>query len=267
MPPQAEILNTMIDIHAHILPGVDDGAESSQEAIEMCRMAAGQGVEVIVATPHIHDGVHEPPGPESLQELVRELNARLSGLIRIELGCELRFTHEVVKHICEDRSAPTLAGGPYALIEFPHAIIPPGSERTLLELIYRGIKPIIAHPERNRMLASEPWRFYPLAEMGILGQLDAGSITGQFGNKVQEASRTMLENGLIQIIGSDCHNLRNRPPSMQAAISALSQILGADHARMMAYDNPRAVIKGEALPYLPTPTDPSKKKKRWILFQ
>jgi protein-tyrosine phosphatase len=256
----------VIDIHAHILPGIDDGADSFEEAVQMCRMAASQGVEVIVATPHAHDGLHEIPSPEALQNLVRELNARLNGLIRIKLGCELRFTHEVVKQICEDRSAPTLAGGPYALIEFPHAIIPLGSERALFDLISRGIKPIIAHPERNRMVASEPWRFYPLAEMGILGQLDAGSITGQFGKRVQKASHTMLESGLVQIVASDCHNLRNRPPNMQAAVGALSDILGAHAATMMADGNPRAVIKGEALPYLPAPIDPSKKRKRWIFF-
>lgn len=258
----------MIDIHAHILPGVDDGADSFEEAIEMCRAAAGEGVRIIVATPHAHDGVHETHSLDSLRDLARELNSRLNGLIQVELGCELRFTHEVVKHICEDRSAPTLAGGPYALIEFPHAIIPLGSERALFDLINRGITPIIAHPERNRMIASEPQRFYPFSEMGVLGQLDAGSITGQFGKKVQKASRILLENGLVQIVASDCHNLRSRPPGMKAAVGAISEILGDQAARMMADDNPFAIIKGEPPPYLPKPTDPAKeKRRRWIFFR
>ncbi|HXG67175.1 MAG TPA: CpsB/CapC family capsule biosynthesis tyrosine phosphatase, partial [Blastocatellia bacterium] len=186
----------MIDIHSHILANVDDGAHSLEESLEMCRISARDGVRTIVATPHAHDSVHETHDPAFLRQKVDELNRLLNGNPKIELGCELRFTHDVVSNICLKKSAPTLAGGPYALIEFPHAIVPPGSERALYELMSNQIRPVIAHPERNHLLMVEPERFFALVEMGALGQMDTGSITGQFGKKVQQAAQLMLESGL-----------------------------------------------------------------------
>src|SRR6185369_4666989 len=186
----------MVDIHSHILPQVDDGSHSLKESVQMCRMSADDGVSVMVATPHAHDGAHKTHHPDFLRAKVAELNNALGGNPKIVLGCELRFTHEVVQQICKTRTAPTIDGGPYALVEFPHAVVPLGSEHPLFELLSNEIIPIIAHPERNMMLMSEPERFYELVSIGVLGQMDTGSITGQFGKKVQQTARIMLENGL-----------------------------------------------------------------------
>lgn len=255
----------MIDLHSHILPGVDDGPRTLDESIEMCRLSANDGVGVMVATPHAHDGFHTTHAVSFLLSKVEELNARVGEELKIVLGCELRLTHEVVRHICEEKSAPTISGGPYALIEFPHSIVPAGSERALWELINRGIRPIIAHPERNTMLMNEPERFYELVEMGALGQLDTGSITGQFGKKPQQASRRMLECGLIHFIASDCHNARNRLPGLSAGVRAAAAIVGEEYARALANDNPLAVVEGSRSLVLPQPTLP-KPKKRWLFF-
>src|ERR1051325_451378 len=216
----------MVDIHSHILPAVDDGARSLEEALEMCRLSAQDGVTTIVATPHAHDHVHETHDPEFLRRKVEELNAHLQGKPKIELGCELRFTHEVVRHLCVTKSAPTLARGPYALIEFPHAVVPPGSERALFDLMSHHIRPIVAHPERNLMLMNQPERFYELVEAGALGQADTGSFTGQFGAKVQRAAEVMLENGLLHFVASDCHNLRNRLPGISTAVALIAERVG-----------------------------------------
>ncbi|HEY3137509.1 MAG TPA: CpsB/CapC family capsule biosynthesis tyrosine phosphatase [Blastocatellia bacterium] len=255
----------MIDIHTHILPEVDDGARSLDESIEMCRASAADGVSVMVATPHAYDGVHHTHAPDFLRHKVDELNKLLNGDPKIMLGCELRFTHELVKQICETRSAPTIASGPYALVEFPHAVVPAGSERLLFELMGNGITPIIAHPERNFMLMSEPERFYEMVSAGVLGQMDTGSIAGQFGKKVEHASRVMLENRLIHFIASDCHNMRNRLPGMSPAVAATAQIVGEEYARAMAEANPLAVVEGKPISSRPNPTVPQKKKK-WSLF-
>ena len=255
----------MVDIHSHILHQVDDGSHSLDESIEMCRASADDGIRVMVATPHAHDGLHRTHDPEFLAQKVAELNELLGGSPRIVLGCELRLTHELVKQICETRSAPTIAGGPYALIEFPHTVVPSGSEYPLVELMNNQITPIIAHPERNIMLMSEPGRFYELVSIGVLGQMDTGSITGQFGKKVQKAARVMLENGLIHFIASDCHNTRNRLPGMSAAVETTAKIVGEEYARDMAGANPAAVVEGKPVPNRPTPTPPQK-KKRWSLF-
>src|SRR4029450_7644499 len=108
------------------------------------------------------------------------------------------------------------------------------------------ITPIIAHPERNVMLMTEPERFYDLVSIGVLGQMDTGSITGQFGRKVQQASRVVLESGLIHFIASDCHNTRNRLPGMSTAVAATAEIVGNEYAQAIADANPAAVVAGDA---------------------
>jgi len=255
----------MVDIHSHILPEVDDGSHSLDESLEMCRASADDGVGVMVATPHAHDGMHKTHDPAFLRQKVDELNRQLGGRPKIVLGCELRFTHEIVKQICETQTAPTIAGGPYVLVEFPHAVVPAGSERPLFELMRNQITPIIAHPERNVMLMSEPQRFYDLVSMGVLGQIDTGSIRGQFGKKAQHAARVMLENGLIHFIASDCHNTRNRLAGLSAAVTAAAEIVGEEYSKAIAHDNPAAVVEGKPIPTRPTATPPQR-KKRWLLF-
>jgi protein-tyrosine phosphatase len=255
----------MVDIHTHILPETDDGSHSLDESIEMCRTSARDGVEVIVATPHAHDSVHKTHDPAVLRQKVDELNRNLQGNPKIVLGCELRFTHDLVKQVCVDKSAPTIDGGPYVLVEFPHSVVPLGSERALFELMSNQIRPIIAHPERNHLLMAEPERFYELVELGVLGQADTGSFTGQFGKQVQRAAHVMLENGLLHIIASDCHNMRNRLPGMSEAVAVVAELVGDDYARAMASDNPRAVVEGKSIPTRPAPVAP-KKRKRWLIF-
>ena len=255
----------MIDIHSHILPEVDDGAHSLDEALEMCRLSNADGITTIVATPHAHDHIHRTHDPAFLRQKVEELNALLGGQPKIELGCELRFTHDVVRHVCVSKSAPTLAGGSYVLVEFPHAVVPAGSDRALFELLSNQIRPIIAHPERNMMLMQQPELFYELVEGGALGQADTGSFTGQFGSKVQQAAQIMLENGLLHFVASDCHNTRNRLPGMSKATAVIAELVGDDYAMAMAKSNPDAVVNRQPIPARPSPTMP-KKKKRWVFF-
>jgi protein-tyrosine phosphatase len=256
---------SMIDIHSHILPAVDDGSHSLEESLEMCRLSANDGITTLVATPHAHDHIHETHDVAFLRQKIDELNALLNGSPKIELGCELRFTHEVVRNVCVKKSAPTLAGGPFVLVEFPHSVVPPGSERALFELMSHQIRPIIAHPERNQMLMAQPERFYELIEGGVLGQADTGSFTGQFGRQVQKAAQIMLENGLLHFVASDCHNTRNRLPGMSSAVAVIAGLVGEEYARAMSTDNPQAVVEGKAIPMCPVPTRPEIRKK-WFFF-
>ena len=258
-------MSVMIDIHSHILPEVEDGSRGLEESLEMCRISFRDGISTIVATPHAHDSVHKTHNPAFLRQKVDELNTHLKGSPRIVLGCELRFTHDVVTHVCRDKSAPTIDGGPYALVEFPHQVVPLGSERALFELMSNQIRPIIAHPERNHLLMAEPERFYELVEMGVLGQVDTGSVTGQFGKKVQQTARLMLEHGLIHFIASDCHNTRNRLPGMSEAVQATAEIIGEEYAQAISKDNPAAVVEGKPIPVRPEAMLPQK-RRRWFLF-
>ncbi|MGH9823607.1 MAG: tyrosine-protein phosphatase, partial [Blastocatellia bacterium] len=248
------------------LPGVDDGARDIDESVAMCKAAASEGVTAIVATPHAFDGVHTTHSIEFLRQKVEELSSRLGGTPRIELACELRFTHDVVNQVCGDKTAPTIAGGPYVLLEFPHYVVPAGTSRVLFELMSRQIRPIIAHPERNRTLMAEPQRFFEMVEMGALGQVDSGSMTGQFGSKVRETAETMLEHGLIHMVASDCHNMRNRLPGLSNALKEIAEIVGQAFASNLANDNPAAAVQGIPIPCRPQASLPTKKKKRFLFF-
>jgi len=255
----------MIDVHSHILPETDDGARCIDESVKMCQTSAADGVEVMVATPHGFDGVHTTHAVDLLAERVAELNRLLNGRPEIVLGCELRLTHDVVNQVCFDKTAPTMAGGPYVLLEFPHAMVPVGADRVLFELMSNGIRPIIAHPERNRVLITEPARFYAMVEMGVLGQVDSGSLLGQFGSTIQKTARCMIESNLIHLIGSDCHNMRNRLPGLSAAVTQIADIAGAEAARSISKQNPAAVLAGSPAPWRPSPRTPAKKKKWFFL--
>ena len=255
----------MIDIHSHILSETDDGAVSLEESVQMCQTSAEDGVEVMVATPHCFDDVHKTHDVEVLEGKVAELNQRLSGRPKVILGCELRFNHDVVNQVCGQKTAPTIGGGPYVLLEFPHSMVPVGTERVLFELMGNGVTPIIAHPERNRLLMTEPARFHALVEMGALGQLDSGSMLGQFGTSVKKAARVMLEGNLIHFIGSDCHNMRKRLPGLSAALTEVAAIAGQEVAHRISTDNPAAVVDGQPLPWRPAPELPA--KKRWFFLR
>jgi len=255
----------MIDIHTHILYDVDDGPRTIEESIEMGRLSAEDGVTAMIATPHAHDSMHVTHDPKDLKLKVDELNAALKGRPRIELGCELRFTHEVVAQVSVKKTAPTLAGGPYVLVEFPHLSVPVGAERVFYELLSSDLRPVIAHPERNRALMDEPERFYSLVEIGVLGQVDSGSVTGQFGKTVQKVAALMLEHGLIHIMASDCHNTRNRLPGLSSAVREVAGIIGEEGAHKITADNPAAVLDGRPIPWRPLPTPPVKKRK-WLFF-
>src|SRR5262249_38869958 len=208
---------------------------------------------------------HTTHDPELLRARVERLNAALGGKPRVVLGCELRFTHEVFKHVFVERSAPTINNGPYVLVEFPHTVVPPGSERPLFDLLSDQIRPIIAHPERNQHLMTEPERFYELVEVGVLGQLDTGSLTGQFGKRVRQTAEIMLENGLVHFLASDCHNTRNRLPGLSKAMDLAAEIVGDVYARAMTKHNAVGSITAIPIPSLPF-SNPPRKKRKWLFF-
>jgi protein-tyrosine phosphatase len=254
----------MTDIHSHILWGVDDGPATLEEAVRMCHASASDGISCMVATPHAFDGVHTTHRVNFLETRVKEMNEQLGGNPQVKLGCELRMNHDIVKQVCVDRTAPTLGSGPYVLIEFPHYVVPVGSERVFFELMTNSFKPIIAHPERNRTLMAEPQRFYSMVESGVLGQMDAGSITGKFGAKTEKTARLMLEHGLIHFIASDCHNMRNRLPGLSEATAEVAELVGQDVAKSISADNPGAAVDGKPLPWRPQPVPPEKERKWWF---
>ncbi|MEW6734744.1 MAG: CpsB/CapC family capsule biosynthesis tyrosine phosphatase [Acidobacteriota bacterium] len=255
----------MIDIHSHILPSIDDGSESIEESVETCLKVAEYGTTAIVATPHMHDGTYVPRAIPELNTRLEALRAQVGNRIQIVLGCELRFTENTVRQLCMEQSVPTLNGSRYVLLEFPPFHLPHGYREALFELLSRGIVPVIAHPECNRVLMRYPEKLVQMIEMGCVTQLDAMSLTGEYGPEMKAAAQQMLLSDLLHIVASDTHGHRRRP-RLHAGVDEIEKLCGPDAAFQMVVANPKAIIENRPLPYLPEPMLKPMFSARWSAF-
>jgi len=236
----------MFDIHTHVLPGLDDGPGSWDEAIELCRMAADDGTEGLVATPHIQKGGAYRNTAAVIKEKVVELRERLAGRVELELywGADTHIATGLVEAIREGE-VPTINDGNYLLLELPHDVLPPHVENLLFELRLAKITPVITHPERCGWAMRELGRIQRFVDMGALMQITAMSLTGGFGREARAMTKTLLERGLVHVIASDAHSIRTRPTGLSAAFREASSIVGEDEARKMVRDTPLEIIKGK----------------------
>ncbi len=234
----------MIDLHFHCLPFIDDGPRSWDEAVALCRMAAEEGVETIVATPHVLRDPWINHDPTERDELLLRLNDLLGGTPAILPGCELYFTSELPDLLEEGTDGPLtlLNRGDHVLVEFPALSVPRSVERVFHELELLGITPLIAHPERNLALAADPFRLENLVARGAKTQITAASLLGDFGPSAYDASIEFHERGLMTLIASDSHNIANRPPRIQAAREWVIANWGEEEARRLFIENPAQVI-------------------------
>jgi len=252
----------MIDLHSHLLHGLDDGAKTLEESIEMCRLAFQDGIRTIVATPHTLTGVYSNDRLTILAK-VQELNAFL---IRSELftpnseitilpGSDVHFSEGLLKDLEEGRLTTVGDGGRFLFVEFPFNGIPFRAESVLFQLLGRGTTPIITHPERNIEIASRPYRYYEMLRMGCLGQITAMSLTGEFGHKIKQVAESLLRLRLIHFIATDAHSVNGRPPILSKAVRSAAKIIGADEAIKMVTEYPHAILNGEK-PNVPEPLSP-----------
>lgn len=242
----------MIDIHHHCLPGVDDGPHEWDEAIEMCRMAADEGIETIVATPHVLRGRWRSWPPRELAARLADLQHRVTAP-RLLLGSEYFFAHDMVEVLISGKAIVPLAGSRYVLIELAANSVPPLLEQPLYRAQLEGWTPILAHPERNIVLQQRPELVSELIGHGVKMQLTAGSLLGDFGPEARRASETFLDRAMVHFIGTDAHNIGKRPPRARQAIDLVSRRYGEEIAAALTVENPRAVLENQTLPYDPDP--------------
>ncbi|MHB1414350.1 MAG: tyrosine-protein phosphatase [Chloroflexota bacterium] len=251
----------MIDIHCHILPGVDDGASDLAMAVEMARVAARDGVRTIVATPH-----HGEPNWPERRRLLSDLATLRSCLheegiaVDVLLGAEV-FVSLDLGVLAAAGKLPVIGEGPYVLVEFPFSLFPNYAEHVLFELQVRGFKPIVAHPERCEPLQRDVARLAAMVDRGMLVQINAGSLTGVYGGRVRAAARQMVLAALAHVIASDGHGVKGRGPGLSTAVAEASRLVGLARAEAMVTAAPAAIIKGEgfALP----PTEKPSETRRW----
>jgi len=234
----------MIDIHCHILAGVDDGPVSLDDSLALARALVADGVATVVATPHIY----ESPLPVVTIETRRaELLEKLSDAnIRLEVlaGGENHYNVSL-----NDMALYTLNAGRYLLLEFPPQTLPPAASEIVFSLRSRGLVPIIVHPERNAALLLDPLRLQALLEQGALTQLTAASLVGDFGTEVRQCARYLLKKGMIHFLATDAHGASWRAPRLKAGLAEAIKIIGCEKARCLVEEHPRRVIENQPWPF------------------
>ena len=233
----------MIDLHCHLLPGIDDGAADLSVSLEMARVAAEEGVTTIVCTPHILPTVYDNTG-KAIRAAVGRLQAeiRRNG-IAIDLlpGADVHLTPHLVDGLRNGRVL-SINDSRYFLLEPPHHVAPPRFEEAVFGLMTSGYVPILTHPERLAWVDQQYRMIQRLARAGMLMQITAGSVIGKFGRRARHWAEKMLEDGLVDVLASDAHDPERRPPRFREALEIIAERHGADAARRLVLDCPRAIL-------------------------
>lgn len=243
----------MIDIHHHCLPRVDDGPREWDEAVEMCRLALDEGIDTIVATPHVLRGRWKPVTIPELTLRLDGLRSRVGDQPRLLLGSEYFFGHDIVEVLEAGNDIVPLAGSRYVLVELAANSVPPLLEQPFYRLQLGGWIPILAHPERNLVFQERPDVLTSFLHLGAKMQVTAGSLLGEFGPAAKRSAETLLRQKIVHFVATDAHNMTKRPPKMRAAMSVLEELVGPDVAASLTQRNPMAVIENRPLEYEPEP--------------
>jgi protein-tyrosine phosphatase len=255
----------LIDIHCHILPGIDDGPPDVEGSLKMAECALKDGIHTLVATPHTSNGVYHNSLAHIITQVLqlRKIFHAKQVLIDIRPGAEVRIHQGMERFVKEGKIASINNADQYLLVEFPYHMMLPGTRDVLFQLILSGITPVLAHPERNTALQRNPGILSDLVTMGCLVQLTAMSITGELGRDAMEYSHFLLRERQAHVLASDSHNAGSRPPVLSHAVEATAHLLGdTEAAVVMVTENPRAILDGKPL-NLSKPGKTSKKQWRW----
>jgi protein-tyrosine phosphatase len=256
----------MVDLHCHILPGLDDGPSSMEESQAMAESAVADGITHVVATPHsneryLFEFAH-------VRQLRDELQEKVGNRLQIATGCDFHVNPENLAALRKDASSFCISQRNYLLLEFNEVSIPPAMDQALHDIQLSGLRLIVTHPERNSILRARPERLRDWVKRGCFGQVTAGSLTGVFGPVAQQISLNWIREGLIHFVASDAHNTRTRPLRLQPAYDVVVDQFGEEKAGALFFDNPLAAFEGRDLPHIPEVEDvvQSPKRKRFFFF-
>lgn len=239
-----------IDIHSHILPGVDDGSKDLETSLALLKIAVAGGTTDIIATPHVLDA-NSALTWDAIQYRVETLQKEANQHhipIRIYPGAETELNWDLLELIRENRSSFCLAGSRYLLMEMPSLALPPHLDELIYELQLMEIVPVLAHPERQMQLMEQPQKLLELLKKGCLTQCNGGSLTGVFGLKVHDNVHMLLNQAMICFMGSDAHNLRHRNSDLQGAREKLTAYWGEGTAQEILTVRPNYILENKMLP-------------------
>ena len=236
----------MIDIHCHLLPGIDDGARDLDQALAMARLAVDGGIHFSVMTPHIHPGRYENTS-DSIEQATtgfRDALRREQIPLRIGMAAEVRLSPEILPLLEADQIPfyGVLDGFRLMLLEFRHSHIPPGSSKLVEKLLQRNIRPIIAHPERNKDVMRNVSKIDPFVRLGCFLQLTASAVAGRFGPDAHKRALQILEMDVFKILASDAHNLKARLPDLAEGRDAAADIIGKKAAEDLVTKHPMMIV-------------------------
>jgi protein-tyrosine phosphatase len=256
----------MIDLHCHILPGLDDGPDSIEESLRMAKMAIADGITHVVATPH--SSSEYSFDYQRVRKLRDELQSKLEGPLTLATGCDFHMNPENLDALRADAPRFCINQQSYLLVEFNEFAIPPAMDQTLHEIQLMGLHPIITHPERNAILRAQPERLRNWIRLGCYGQVTANALTGTFGPGSQKDAISWIDEGLFHFVASDAHNTRSRPLRLGPAYDLVKQQFSEEKAQALFIENPRAAFEGRALPHVPELEEAasSPRRKRFFFF-
>jgi protein-tyrosine phosphatase len=236
----------MVDIHHHLLFGLDDGSDSIETSVAMAKLAAADGITHIVCTPHAN-GTYEfhPRVNVAKTEELRERLAAEDIALTLGSGCDFHLSFDNVNQAKQDPARFSINGLGYLLVEVPDYGIPPGITETFYELQLAGLTPILTHPERNPTLQKDPDRLKDWLRGGVLIQVTADSLTGHKGRHAQRMAHDLLEKRWVHFLATDAHNITSRPPRMREAHDLVATKYGASYAHCLCVIHPLAVFLGK----------------------
>ncbi|MCX6588646.1 MAG: exopolysaccharide biosynthesis protein [Acidobacteria bacterium] len=250
----------MIDIHSHVLWGLDDGARTLEQSEAMLRMAAAHGTTDIVATPHAD--LQFTFQPVLIDERRKELQERLGETIRIHTGCDFHLKLDNIQDALAHPAKYSVNGRGWLLVEFSDLMIFPNTEEIFAQLENAGMRVIVTHPERNWLLRQKPERLEAWVHQGAFLQVTGQSLLGFFGSDVRKFSESLIEKGWVHFLASDAHDTKRRPPVLDQTWKRVSDRYGADYAEALLKIHPQAVIDGYKIES--GPLDPPEKRRKWL---
>jgi protein-tyrosine phosphatase len=253
-PPQLARLDKWsvsrsVDVHCHCLPGIDDGPETAEDALELCRALVADGVTTVIASPHqlgIYDGYNTA---ELIRQTVAEFTEQLAAAeisLEVVAGADIRVDERLGRLLDADEVVTIADKRRHLLLELPHQLLVDPLP-AISDIADRGIQTIMTHPERHRYLAGAVDRIASWVDAGAIVQITAGSLLGDFGPQPHQEAWRLVRAGLVGLVATDAHDHARRPPRLTPAFAALEAEIGANAARVLCVDNPLRVFQGEHL--------------------
>jgi protein-tyrosine phosphatase len=256
----------MVDLHCHILPGLDDGPATMEESVAMAQSAIADGITHVVATPHSNNEYFFDFA--RVRQLRDELQTKIGDRLNIATGCDFHLNPENLASLRKEARQYCIHQCNFLLVEFSEFSIPPAMDQTLHEIQLAGVRPVITHPERNGILRAHPERLKKWVRQGCFVQVTGGALTGGFGPGAQQDALRWIGEGFVHFVASDAHNTRSRPLRLQPAYNVVVDRFGQEKARALFHDNPLAAFEGRELPHVPELEEelPPRRRKRFFFF-